>query len=48
MLQISGCKPSHSYKLCERIFEMIFSKLAGSLVLMLENMEKQPQAQLKQ
>ncbi|CAD8112601.1 unnamed protein product [Paramecium primaurelia] len=34
ILQISGCKAAHSYSLCEKIFEMIFSKL-------LENFDKQ-------
>ena len=29
LLQISGCKPSHSFQLSERIFEHIFSKLRG-------------------
>lgn len=29
ILQISGCKTSHSYSLCENIFEVIFSKLMG-------------------
>lgn len=32
LLQISGCKGSHSFQLSERIFDHIFSKLIGIVI----------------